>query len=151
MHQGIKTTLITLTWFPVLYTFTNHIIQPYCINGFSMTPTFNNNDIVLVKKYNMKSSNLTKGDIIMFRSPENPEKLLTKRIKGLQNEIIIPKKDYPKNQVKIPRNHLWVEGDNEFHSIDSNKFGPISQGLVVGKVLSVIWPLNRIGVDLEYR
>ncbi|KAG7663744.1 uncharacterized protein J8A68_002753 [[Candida] subhashii] len=155
--QGVKTAFITFTWFPVLYTFTNHGYQPYKISGFSMTPTFNpgtettTNDIVIVQKFNLKKpSSLDRGDIIMFRSPSNPEKLLTKRVIGLQGDLIRPKSPpYPKPEVRIPRNHLWVEGDNGIHSIDSNTFGPISQGLVVGKVMTVIWPLNRFGCDLS--
>ena len=84
----------------------------------------------------------------MFRSPENPEKLLTKRVVGIQGDIIRPKSPpYPKSEVKIPRNHFWVEGDNSFHSIDSNKFGPVSQGLVIGKVVTIIWPPSRFGVN----
>lgn len=86
----------------------------------------------------------------MFRSPENPEKLLTKRVVGIQGDIIRPKSPpYPKSEVKIPRNHFWVEGDNSFHSIDSNKFGPVSQGLVIGKVVTIIWPPSRFGSELK--
>ncbi|EMG46338.1 Mitochondrial inner membrane protease subunit, putative [Candida maltosa Xu316] len=122
-----------------------------------MSPTFNpgtsdlTKDIVLVQKYNVKNPNsLSKGDIIMFRSPENPEKLLTKRIIGTHGDIVRPKSPpYPKSEVKIPRNHIWVEGDNSLHSVDSNKFGPISQGLVVGKVITIVWPLSRFGSDLK--
>ena len=157
ISRGVKTTLITLTWFPVLYSFTNHGYQPYQITGSSMTPTFNpgtstmTKDIVLVQKYNIKKpGSLSRGDIIMFRSPENPEKLLTKRVVGIQGDIIRPKSPpYPKSEVKIPRNHFWVEGDNSFHSIDSNKFGPVSQGLVIGKVVTIIWPPSRFGSELK--
>ncbi|KAK6465497.1 peptidase S24/S26A/S26B/S26C [Scheffersomyces coipomensis] len=156
ISSGLKTTLLTLTWFPVLYSFTNHVYQPYQIEGSSMSPTFNpkldttSNDIVLVQKFNLKSINsLNRGDIIMFRSPNNPEKILTKRILGIQGDIINAKSPpYPKSQTKIPRNHVWVEGDNSFHSIDSNNFGPISQGLVIGKVIYILWPLNRFGHDI---
>ncbi|KAI5956203.1 hypothetical protein KGF54_000678 [Candida jiufengensis] len=120
-----------------------------------MSPTFNpgikskSKDIVLVQKYNIKTKNhIKRGDIIMFRSPLDPEKLLTKRVIGVNNDIIFPKSTYPKSEVKIPRNHYWVEGDN-VHSIDSNEFGPISKGLVVGKVILVLWPLNRFGHDIN--
>ncbi|CAH2350342.1 mitochondrial inner membrane protease subunit 2 [[Candida] railenensis] len=154
---GIRTTIVTLTWFPVLYTFTNHIYQPFQINGMSMSPTFNPNtsntskDIVLVQKFNVKKpGSLNKGDIILFHSPLDPEKLVTKRIQGMQGETINTQSPpYPRPEARIPRNHLWVEGDNAFHSIDSNSFGAISQALVVGKVIGVIWPLARFGVDLS--
>lgn len=122
-----------------------------------MSPTFNpgtdstTKDVVLIRKYDLKwSTSLNRGDVVMFRSPEDPEKLVTKRVIGLQGDVILPRSElYPKKQALIPRNHLWVEGDNAFHSVDSNKFGPISQGLVVGKVTGVIWPLLRFGVDIS--
>lgn len=85
----------------------------------------------------------------MLRSPSDPEKLLAKRVIGVQGDTIIPRDPkYPKEKALIPRNHLWVEGDNQFHSIDSNNFGPVSQGLVVGKVTNVIWPILRFGSDV---
>lgn len=154
MAHYTRTAFITLTWFPVLYTFHNHVYQPCHIAGTSMSPTFNpgttttSEDIAIVQKYNLKRPNsLRRGDIIMFRSPNNPEKLVTKRITGLQGDTVFPHSPpYPKNQALIPRNHLWVEGDNTAHSVDSNTFGPISQGLVVGKVVAIIWPLSRMQI-----
>ena len=151
LPYGVKTTLLTLSWFPVLYSFSNHVFLPYQITGSSMTPTFNagtettTNDIVLVRKYNLKKpDSFDRGDIILFRSPTDPEKVLTKRVVGLQGDTVKPKHPpYPRDEARVPRNHLWVEGDNTFHSVDSNNFGPISQGLVVGKVVTVIWPLSR--------
>lgn len=150
--KPFKSMFIAITWVPVLFTFSQHVYQPYFITGMSMTPTFNPgtetliNDIALVKKYGLKNkNNLSRGDIILFRSPIDPEKILTKRIIGLQGDSINCLAKYPKSRTTIPRNHLWVEGDNEFHSIDSNDFGPISQALVVGKVISIIWPLSRLG------
>lgn len=152
--NSIKPLFISITWIPVILTFGQHVYQPYIIKGRSMTPTFNpgtdslTNDIVLIQKYGLKQSeSLHRGDIILFRSPQDPERVLTKRIIGVQGDRINCKKNYPKPVALIPRNHFWVEGDNEFHSIDSNNFGPISQALVIGKVISIIWPLNRIGID----
>lgn len=156
LHPHLKTALATLTWFPVLYTALDHIYLPCQVSGFSMAPTFNPGtessakDVVLVQKFNLKwPGSLAVGDVVMFRSPNDPEKLVTKRVIGLQGDLILPReKTYPRSLVLIPRNHLWVEGDNAFHSIDSNNFGPISQGLVVGKVATIIWPLLRIGSDI---
>ncbi|ODV79135.1 LexA/Signal peptidase [Suhomyces tanzawaensis NRRL Y-17324] len=152
--MSLRKSLLALTWIPVVYTFTNHVYQPYQIRGSSMSPTFNpgtdstTKDIVLVSKLKVKETSFTRGDVIMFRSPENPEKILTKRVVGLQGDRVRPKSPYPKAQTVVPRNHLWVEGDNAFHSIDSNNFGPVSQGLVVGKVVTILWPLSRFGKDI---
>lgn len=154
---GVRTSLISLTWLPVVYTFTNHVYLPFQIRGASMSPTFNPNtttlarDVVIVQKFNVKKpGTLARGDIVVFHSPLDPERLVTKRIVGIQGEAITTKSPpYPRPHANVPRNHLWVEGDNLFHSIDSNTFGPISQALVVGKVISVVWPLSRLGADLH--
>ncbi|EGV65623.1 hypothetical protein CANTEDRAFT_101982 [Yamadazyma tenuis ATCC 10573] len=152
----IKTILATLTWVPVIYTFTEHVYQPYFITGRSMTPAFNpgtstmTNDITMVQKFGLKSpDSLHRGDVILFRSPLSPEKILTKRVIAVGGDTVACTHKYPKPTARVPRNHLWVEGDNEFHSIDSNNFGPISQGLVVGKVVNVIWPPSRMGADFS--
>lgn len=151
----MKTALATLTWFPVLFTVLDHVYQPCHISGASMLPAFNPgtettaHDVVLVQKFNLKwPTSLDRGDVVMFRSPTDPEKLLTKRVVAVQGDVVIPRStSYPRSEAVVPRNHLWVEGDNAFHSIDSNNFGPISQALVVGKVVSILWPLLRLGAD----
>lgn len=156
LHPHLKTAIATLTWFPVLFVALDHVYQPCHIAGLSMAPTFNPatdttaRDIVLVQKFNLKRpDSLGRGDVVMFRSPTDPEKLVTKRVVGLQGDVVIPRSAlYPKAQALIPRNHLWVEGDNAFHSVDLNSFGPISQALVVGKVVSILWPLLRFGLDI---
>ena len=33
---------------------------------------------------------------------------------------------YPERNVIVPQNHVWVEGDEAFHSRDSNSYGPVS-------------------------
>lgn len=156
-YQHISTkVLLILSWMPVGYTAWKHGFSPYQITGFSMAPTLNpglelmDNDIVLVKKYGLKGKGgLTKGDIVVFRSPYYPEKLSVKRVVGTQGDNITTRHPSIKLHQRIPRNHIWVEGDNAFHSVDSNTFGPVSQGLVVGKVMAVVWPLSRMGADFS--
>ena len=46
--------------------------------------------------------------------------------------------------VVIPAGHCWVEGDNKKTSVDSRKYGPISVGLIFGKVTWVVFPFHRI-------
>lgn len=155
--RALRTSLLTLSWIPVVYAFTSHVYQPYKIKGISMAPALNPatttkfNDIVLVRKYFTKEPlSLQRGDIVLFRSPLDPEKILTKRIVGLQGEVVRTRcPPYPKIETTIPRNHYWVEGDNTMHSMDSNNFGPISQGLVIGKAEIIIWPMSRIGSELK--
>ncbi|AOA61629.1 Mitochondrial inner membrane peptidase complex subunit [Komagataella phaffii] len=147
LKHSLKTGLVFLTWIPVIYTVKEHLIYVGKVEGSSMSPTLNPvkgySDYVILWKLNFKES-LKVGDVVFIRSPVDPEKLYAKRIKAVQGDTVVTRHPYPKDKVSIPRNHLWVEGDN-IHSVDSNNFGPISLGLVLGRATHVIFPLNRIG------
>ena len=167
-NKPAKTLLVALSWIPVYLTVTNHVFFVGKIKGRSMSPTLENHDWVLIWKWNCHSmSNYNREDVVFFKSPMNPKIVFCKRVKGVQHDSITtrpvsqvdsqktqpPAVEYSskkqRNLVHIPRNHLWCEGDNVFHSVDSNNFGPISTGLCVGKVTHVIWPPSRWGTDLN--
>lgn len=154
-NSYLKFLLISASWVPVYMVFNEHICFIAKVEGSSMRPTLNVNetgptDWVLLWKFGSKNiKNLHENDIILFKSPTNPKKVYCKRIKGLQFDSIKTRYPYPMNICHVPRNHIWVEGDNLLHSIDSNNFGPISTGLVVGKAIQVIWPISRWGTDLH--
>jgi signal peptidase I len=49
--------------------------------------------------------------------------------------------DFP--PVVIPKDNLWVMGDNRSNSSDSRVFGPIKQNTVVGRAILRVWPFSR--------
>lgn len=154
-QYALKASLVVVSWIPVIMTFNEHVCYVAKIEGSSMRPTLNPDQVsptdwVLLWKFGAKNiNNLKKNDVVLFKSPINPKKVYCKRIKGMQHDSIRSRHPYPKEIVHIPRNHIWVEGDNVYHSIDSNNFGPISTGLVLGKATRVIWPPSRWGTDLH--
>jgi inner membrane protease subunit 2 len=110
--------------------------------GRSMLPTFNamdpmtgeiGHDIVLVNKWSVKSAK--KGDIVIFRAPTDPTTYNIKRIIAEEGEIV--------NNKEIPVGHVWVEGDNKMHSVDSNSYGPLPKGLIKGKIDYILYPKLR--------
>lgn len=50
---------------------------------------------------------------------------------------------YHNDIVTVPPCHYWVEGDNQRSSEDSNFFGPVSEGLVLGLISHILWPPQR--------
>lgn len=48
-------------------------------------------------------------------------------------------------ELRVPKGHLFVMGDNRPRSHDSREFGFIKTSSVIGQVEVRIWPLNKIG------
>lgn len=149
----MRAILWTISWVPVAVTFTQTVAQVAWVQGASMKPSLNpdsslgSRDLVLLQKWGLtKSGTLAIGDVVVLRSPLDPKKIMIKRVLGLGGHTIgvRPTSQYPRDQVKIPTNHLWVEGDN-IHSVDSNEFGPVSLGLVLGKANFILYPFYRWG------
>lgn len=108
------------------------------------------------------SLSIKPGDVVMITSPNSPNMTFVKRVCAIGGQYVHPRilniegtppilKDLNLKRnidnetlIEIPRNHIWVESDDPYHGLDSNYFGPISIGLIQGKVISVIWPLNRL-------
>ncbi|KAK4702219.1 hypothetical protein P7C70_g4007, partial [Phenoliferia sp. Uapishka_3] len=51
----------------------------------------------------------------------------------------------PDRYVRVPPGRCWVEGDEGFHSRDSNDFGPAALGLLKARVDFVLYPFSRFG------
>ncbi|SCV05696.1 LANO_0H13168g1_1 [Lachancea nothofagi CBS 11611] len=152
---GTRTVLITMSWIPVMLAINKNVCYVAKIEGTSMRPTLNPDEIthtdwVLLWKWGAKNAaNLRHNDVVLFKAPTNPKAVYCKRVKGVQYDTVQTRHPYPRDIASIPRSHIWVEGDNAFHSTDSNNFGPVSTGLVLGKAVAIIWPPTRWSSSLS--
>ncbi|KIY63639.1 LexA/Signal peptidase [Cylindrobasidium torrendii FP15055 ss-10] len=111
--------------------------------GPSMLPTIaDHGDFVLEDRISvlLNPTTFVRGELITFKSPQDPTKIVCKRIIGLPGDTVCvdpsgrqaPSDGY----VLIPRGHLWVTGDNLPYSRDSRTYGPVSMGLVRSRLFA---------------
>jgi signal peptidase I len=124
------------------------------VSGVAMEPTFSDGDIILVDK---EFKQLVRGDIVVFRPPQNPDTLFVKRIVGLPGERIqtingdilingaildektyLPSgvKTYGKTDIKLGDKEFFVLGDNRDKSSDSRLWGPLPLENIVSRFVA---------------
>lgn len=147
------------------------VAQPFIVSGASMDPTFETNDYLIVDQLSYRISEPQRGQVIIFRYPQDPSKYFIKRIIGLPGEeikingtqVTIIKKDgaslsltepyiSPTNEKedaidkKLGRNEYYVLGDNRSKSFDSRSWGPVSRNLIIGTPFARLFPLDKISL-----
>lgn len=92
----------------------------------------------------MEAKNFTvkRGEVVCLISPKDPKQRIIKRVIAIQGDTI-DTRGYKEKFIKVPMGHLWIEGDYQANSLDSNTFGPVPLGLLTAKATHVVWPLNR--------
>jgi len=146
------------------------IIQPFIVDGQSMEPTFQNSDYLITEKISFRIGTPKRGEVVIFRPPDNPSVNYLKRVIGLPGDEVeikdglvyvnSKKLDEPyligndktklvqpgSLKVTIKQNEYFVLGDNREHSRDSRELGPIPKSNVVSRVWLRLFPLNDIKV-----
>ena len=83
--------------------------------------------------------------IICFRSPIDPDRVLVKRVVACGGEYVRVNLGGLTGMFQVPEGRVWVEGDNTDHSIDSRRFGAIPLGLILGRAKYIVWPPQHLG------
>lgn len=71
---------------------------------------------------------LQENDIVVFRSPENRNMLLVKRVTRIVGRDGV--------------NWYYMMGDNRSNSVDSRFFGEIPESLIVGRISRVLFSIK---------
>ncbi len=126
--------------------------------GFSMRPTLEDGEFVLVSRMSYKFSEYERGDIVVFHFPLDPKEELIKRVIGLPGdhvrveggqvflngqlleETYIAEAPRYSGEWVVTEGFLFVLGDNRNNSNDSKDWGLLPQENVVGKAVLIYWP-----------
>ncbi|XP_027008081.1 mitochondrial inner membrane protease subunit 1 isoform X2 [Tachysurus fulvidraco] len=116
-------------------------------SGPSMEPTITNHNVVFSERLSRHLYRIEKGDIVIAKSPFDPNMNICKRVIGLEGDKVCTSgpSDTFKTHTFVPRGHVWLEGDNLQNSTDSRSYGPVPYGLIQGRVCLKLWPLHSVG------
>lgn len=162
--RGLVDILETILVAVLLFVGINAVSARIRVDGYSMYPTFDNGEFVIVNKLAYRWSEPKRGDIIVFHNPRNPSVEYIKRIIGLPGETVtvnggqvfingelldepyISEDPLYENEWIVPENSLYVLGDNRNNSSDSHSWGALPVEYIVGKAMLVYWPPERISL-----
>jgi signal peptidase I len=148
----------------ILYISIEAISARIRVDGFSMVPTLQSGELVVVNKLAYKWNEPETGDIVVFQYPRDPEQEYIKRVIGTAGDTVriedgqVYVNDTPifepyistptsyENEWVIPQDSIFVLGDNRNNSSDSHSWGPVPMNLVIGKAFVVYWPPDRWGL-----
>jgi signal peptidase I len=139
------------------------VVAPVRVASASMLPTYAAGDVVLVSQRSPDLSDIDRGDVITFHSPEDGHSAL-KRVIGLPgdslvildselyvNDRLIPEPyvnhrlidGYYSRTYTVPAGTVFVLGDNRGNSVDSRDYGPIPADTLLGRAVFRLWPVIR--------
>lgn len=181
LRENIEAILIAIVLALFIRTF---VVQAFKIPSGSMKETLQIGDHILVNKfvYGIKMPFTQKtliplddpqrGDIVVFKFPEDPDKDFIKRVIGVGGDTIeiqdkkvfvngkpaeyeqavfkddrmIPGNIQSRDNMKlitVPENSLFVMGDNRDHSYDSRFWGFVKLSAVKGKAFIIYWSWDK--------
>lgn len=140
-------------------------LQPFFIPSGSMEPTLLPGDRIVVGKAGL-FGRPHDGDVVVFHYPLNPQLDFVKRLiaSGGQTVQLQDSRLYVNGKlveqpylppgltfsdfgpVTVPAGSYFMLGDNRNNSDDSRMWGYVKQNLLIGRVLFLYWPVDRIGV-----
>lgn len=165
----LESIVVALAIFVVVYLF---FYQPHQVKGASMEPNFHDGEYILTNKYEYRFSDPKRGDVVVFKSPQNPDIDFIKRIIGLPGDKVkILNNEYYVNgvlvdesyiaddlytyngaylkegqEITVPEGQYFVSGDNRPRSSDSREWGPIQRSAIIGRSQLRYWPFDSFGI-----
>ncbi|MBN3038706.1 MAG: signal peptidase I [Candidatus Omnitrophica bacterium] len=170
MREYLESLLIAAILALIIRTF---VVTPFKIPTGSMEPTLVPGDKIFVNRFIYRFQKPQRGDVIVFRYPENPRRDFIKRLVATGTETVeieegkiringesvdepeIFQNIYYYNrgsygavnaQITVPEEHYFVLGDNSASSRDSRYWGFVPRKYLLGKAFVIWWPISRWGL-----
>lgn len=160
LRQFASTGVKALVLFAVMQCW---VIQGYKVYGSCMEPNLNTGERLLGNKLAL-AEGIHRGDVVVFRPPHRPDTAFVKRVVGLPGETIeirhsriyvndrlltepYLRRDWHDNRAPemVPRNMVFVLGDNRDNSNDSRMWGELPIANIQAKASFRYWPPERMG------
>jgi len=143
------------------------LYQPVRVEGISMLPRLEDQDRLFINKFVYHFSDISRGDVVVFRYPQDTTKSYIKRIVALPGDKLrivrgqlfvndkaiaepyVPEEYRDTKSVDamiVPAGEYYVLGDHRCIASDSRDFGPVRRELIYGKASFVYWPVDQAGV-----
>ncbi|HEY0979634.1 MAG TPA: signal peptidase I [Candidatus Paceibacterota bacterium] len=146
------------------------VAQPFVVEGESMHPTFESGDYLIVDQLSYHLTDPKRGDVVVFRYPNDEKVFYIKRIIGLPGETVhikegrtsITKADgtvleldesyvvaedatYTLDRSLGPEQY-FVMGDNRPKSSDSRTWGALPERDLMGRAYVRLMPVSALDV-----
>jgi len=145
------------------------LFQPFFVKGMSMEPNFEDGEYLIIDEITPRFEDYQRGEVIVFKFPQNPSQYYIKRIIGLPGETLefkdnkitvennTSKEDFVLDeskylsgefglqnlQITLKNDEYFVMGDNRGASSDSRRWGALPKNYIVGRVWLVAWPFGK--------
>lgn len=165
---GWELLVIGAAAFGIAFLLRTFLFQPFLVHGASMEPTFADGEYLLIDEISYSFRQPERGEVVVFRFPQNESQFFIKRIIGLPGETVQlrggvvwivnsvnpngmrltePYSRRPESSgettITLGDKEYFVLGDNRAVSYDSRRWGPVPRRDIIGRVWVRAWPVNR--------
>lgn len=147
------------------------LVQPFFVRGASMEPNFEDGQYLVIDQLSYRFREPRRGEVTVFRYPNNPSLFYIKRIIGLPNEkvringgqVIIYSQENPQGAIldeslylppetrtggdinlQLGPNEFFVLGDNRPASSDSRSWGSLDRQKIIGRAWIRAFPFDQV-------